>query len=105
MIADAGNHSVAKCPSGSPGSDCVEMVTGLSFPHHVLVDTFGDYLVTDTWNHRILLCPSSSGSTSSECTTVDGGTGGVARTQLWYPQAAAIDANGDYALSNNHAYG
>ena len=95
VIADAWNHRVVRC---SPDSDCEEMVTGLSEPHHVLVHTSGDYLVTNTISHNILLCPSSSGSTSSDCTTVAGGSGGSGSAQLDSPEAAAIDANGDYAI-------
>ena len=106
LVSDTLNNRVANCPSASVGSDCVEMVSGLSFPNHVLVLTSGEHLVTDTDAHRVLRCSSTSRSTASECTTVAGGNGGGSGTaQLFYPQAAAVDDNGDcdmYRTSDCH---
>ena len=93
----AAGVSVVKCS----GADCVEMVSDLSFTHHVAILPSGEYLIADTRNHKVLRCPSSPGTSASECTTVAGGSQGSGSTQLDYPIAAVMDENGDYVIADS----
>ena len=81
------------------------MVVDQNKPLHVIVLPSSENLVADTGNHRILLCPPSSGTKADECTTVAGlGGEGSGASQLKTPGAVAIDGNGDYVIADydNH---
>jgi len=53
----------------------------------------GDFLVADTWNHRVLLCPAAN--PGGACSTVAGSGGqGSGSTQLDYPFGVAVTLQG-----------
>ena len=86
VIADRFNGRVVLCPAAFPGSDCTVMVQDLSRPRGVRVLKDGSHLIADSFNHRVLLCRLSNGST---CETVAGGS-----DQLETPSEAVMDDNG-----------
>jgi hypothetical protein len=85
--------------SGSYGSGATE----LYYPYGVAITGSGDYLIADTSNHRVQLCPAQSAG--SPCTTVVGsGSYGAGATELYNPRGVAIMGSGDYLIadSSNH---
>ena len=89
LIADALNNRVQLCPP-SNGSTCETVAGGsgqgnasnqLNFPITAVVHDNGDYLVADTLNHRVQLCPAAS--PGSPCSTVAGtGSAGSSVAEL-----------------------
>ena len=58
-----------------------------------LLGASADYVITDTGNHRVQLCPELS--PGGDCLTVAGtGVAGSALNQLNSPTSVALDANG-----------
>jgi len=63
----------------------------------------GDYLIADTWNHRVQRCVAGSSVTS--CQTVAGtGTFGSVPTEFNEPHAVAMNSDGDLVIvdTGNH---
>ena len=70
--------------------------------HAVAINKDGDYLVADTGNHRIQLCPGAS--PGSACETVAGdadGRFGRSPYLLNEPRDVDVDANGDYVIADS----
>ena len=64
-----------------------------------LLGAYADYVITDTRNHRVQLCPELS--PGGDCLTVAGtGVAGSALNQLNWPTSVALDANGDYIIQD-----
>ena len=111
MIADVENHRIQLCSGSSPGSLCVTVVgtgtagsgaTELSNPYDIALTPDGDYMVVDTWNHRIQRCPAASPGTA--CDTVAGGSQGGGLPQLDGPRGVAVAADGALLIADtgNH---
>ena len=59
-------------------------MAALRAPPGTAINEDGDYVVTDTFNHRVQKCPKAS--PGAACTTVAGTGGyGAGDTQLYYP--------------------
>ena len=93
LIADTSNHRIQRCPSTSPGSDCVTMIgtdasctPELLNPSGVGLDADGALLIVDTGNHRILRCMEVSVRFVCVTAVAFGGFGN-GPTQLWMPRA------------------
>ena len=64
-----------------------------------LLGVSADYLIADTGNHRIQLCPELS--PGAACLTVAGtGIAGTGLTQLDTPTTVALDENGDFVIQD-----
>ena len=77
VIAEWNNHCVLLCPASDPGSACnVVADTGgsgsglqqLRQPGSVTVGATGDYIASDSGNHRVVAC--SAVSPGSDCTVL-----------------------------------
>ena len=101
IVSDCGNHRIQKCPSSSPGSCCTTLFgTGgrgsalnqIDNPEYLLIDESGDYVVADSANTRVLLCPTTN--PLGDCTVV------VSDGYLAWPIGIALDGDGDYLVSD-----
>ena len=111
IVVDRSSNRVLRCLPASAASGC-DIVAGGSrgsgdtqfrYPEKILIDTAGDYVIADSSNHRIQLCPGSS--PGSPCITVVGtGTAGSGATELNWPRGIALTAEGDYVVADrfNH---
>ena len=111
VILDQYSSRVLRCLAASAASGCDTVAGGsqgsgdtqFRWPERVLIDTAGDYLIADSSNHRIQLCPASS--PGSPCITVVGtGTAGNGATELNWPSGIALTPEGDYVVADrlNH---
>jgi len=118
VVADTGNHRVQRCPgdgmavSWGPG-ECTTVagVKGqwgtaahmLDRPVYVRVDTWGDYWISDSQNHRIQRCPAdgSAGNSSGNCTRLAGSEPGDSAFQLDYPKGFMMDLRGDLIIADS----
>ena len=92
LVADRDNHRVQRCPAASPGGDCETVAGGsqgsglteLNGPCGIAIDVDGSLLVADTYNHRLLRCP-----TGAFCQAIFGGFGS-GPTEFNFPYSVAV---------------
>jgi hypothetical protein len=60
------------------------------------------YLIADTNNHRIQLCPADSPGSGCETVAGTSGSAGSSATQLNFPYTVVLDGAGDYVISDHH---
>ena len=110
-VAGKGNFGFS--PNGTPAIDA-----RLAEPGGVAVDGVGNLVIADTFNNRVRVVPTSSGTfygrpmTGGDIYTVAGinalgfsGDGGRAtKTRLYWPQDATVDGAGNLVIAdtNNH---
>lgn len=107
-IVDSGNHRVQLCEA-VPGAACRTVAGGngmgagleqLHYPAGIAIGAYGGYVIADSFNHRIQLCPATG--FGSVCTTVAGGNGpGSGAAQLLFPRDVAIDNEGLYVIADS----
>ena len=100
LIADTNNHRVQRCSPVEPFPCSTVAGTGgqgsglnqLYEPHSVAIDALGDYIIADTLNSRVVLCPSASPGTN--CTVV--------ASDLYNPRGVSVVANGSYLIADTY---
>ena len=98
LIADTDNHRVQRCSPVDPFPCSTVAGTGgqgsgldqLDRPRSVAIDALGDYVIADTFNNRVVLCPSASPGT--DCTVVT--------SDLYIPTGVSVVANGSYLIAD-----
>ena len=109
LVADCSNDRKQLCPAASPLTACATVgavggagsgATQMNGSQAATVDADGFLIVTDDGNHRVQRCLFVEHA--NDCTTVAGTeTHGSSLTELYHPCHAAIDAAGDYIISDN----
>ena len=105
-VADCGNDRIQLFQSGQltavtvlgNGSSNTDII--LRCPTHVVLDNDGYLFVVDSYNHRII----GSSWNGSRCVVGCSGSGGVASTQLSFPQTMGFDSYGNiYVTDRNNS--
>lgn len=122
IVADTGNHRILSCTRGQ--KDCTLVISGgknkmgcgdhdVHSPQDVQVDAQENYIVTDKYYDRVVKCipNGSDGKSHGQIIAgVDKKEGkpckhacyGSKAEELYYPEGAAIDENGNYIIVDSY---